>query len=117
MKKIMMLLILASVAMTACRKDRFEPNQPKSMEDLKVPANFDWKTTKDYQISFTANQNGLVQVVNSQNVSYQRAYLTAQQPYIMKITLPTYEKSVIVKFAGKDVPLQLRNTNLNVNLN
>lgn len=117
MKRILLIMIVATMAMTACRKDRFEPKTPESMEQLQVPANFDWKTTKDYQITFNPSQSGLVQVTNSQNVSYQRAFLTAQQSYVMKLTLPTFEKSVKVSFAGKETVLNLSGANLTVNLN
>lgn len=117
MKKIAFLLIIVAMVATACRKDPVEPKTPETMEQLKVPANFDWKTTRDYQFSFNASQNGLVQVMNSQNVVYQRAFLTAQQTYVMKLTLPTYEKSVKVSFAGKETTVNLSGTNFTINLN
>ncbi|HMM12056.1 MAG TPA: hypothetical protein PKE03_08185 [Bacteroidales bacterium] len=117
MKRIAFYLIIASLAMTACRKDRFEPNAPKSMEDLQVPANFDWKTTKDYQMTFNATQGGLVQVTDGKNAVYQRAFLTAQESYVMKLTLPAFEKSVKVNFAGKETVVNLTGANLVVNLN
>lgn len=117
MKRAAFILLLATLAMTSCRKDRFEPKTPDKMEQLQVPANFDWKTTKDYQITFNPMQSGLVQVVNSNNVAYQRAYLTTQQSYVMKLTLPSFEKAVVVRFGGKDIALNLNNTNLTVNIN
>lgn len=117
MKKLALILVLASLGITSCQKDRFEPKTPETMEQLQVPANFNWKTTKDYQFTFIASQNGLVQLVNNQNVSYQKAFLTAQEGYIMKITLPAYETSVKVIFAGKEKAVNLTSPNLTINLN
>lgn len=70
-----MIAMLASLY--SCRKDRFEPNQPKSMDELTVPANFDWKTIKDYAITITASENGMVEVTNSNGIAYQRAFLVS----------------------------------------
>lgn len=117
MKRVAFILLIASVALTACRKDRLEPKTPDSMEQLQVPANFDWKTTKDYKITFTAAQSGIVQLVNSNNIAYQKAFLTSQQSYVMQLTLPSFEKSVVVRFGGKDTALNLNSTMLTVNLN
>lgn len=117
MKRAAFILILAVLAMTSCKKDRFEPKTPDTMEQLQVPANFDWKTTRDYQITFNPVQSGLVQVVNNNNVVYQRAFLITQQSYVMKLTLPSFEKAIVVRFGGKDSALNLNSTNLTVNLN
>ncbi|MBK9291377.1 MAG: hypothetical protein IPM52_07105 [Bacteroidetes bacterium] len=110
MKKIaffVMIVVLASLY--SCRKDRFEPNQPKSMEELKVPANFDWKTTRDLTISLSSSNSGLTEVVNgNNNVVYQRAYLTAGANYTMKITLPAYETLLKIKFQGIERALYLQ---------
>lgn len=118
MKKIVFFMVIAVLAtLYSCRKDRFEPNQPKNMEELNVPANFDWKTTKDYTITLTANAAGMVEVANAGNVAYQRAFLVAGAPYAMKLTLPTYEKAVKLKFQGKTVDLNLSGTSLSYQFN
>ena len=118
MKKLVLFSVLLSViALTSCRKDRFEPTTPSSMEELKVPANFDWKTTKDYTISFFATTTGMVEVSGINNVIYQRAYLGPGIPYDMKLTLPTYENKVKLRFQDKTAELILNNTNLTYRFN
>lgn len=87
------------------------------MEELKVPANFDWKTTKDYTISFFAASTGMVEVSGTNNIIYQRAYLGPGMPYDMKLTLPTYEKKVKLRFQDKTAELILNNTNLTYRFN
>lgn len=105
------------IVLTSCRKDRFEPITPGSMEELKVPANFDWKTTRDYTITITAATAGLVEVANANGIAYQKAFLAAGTPYAMKLTLPTYEKSVKLKFQGKTADLNLSGVNLTYQFN
>lgn len=108
MKKLVLIsLFLTAVVMTSCRKDHFEPNAPRTMEELKVPANFNWGTTKDYTITFTTNVAGLVEVSNSAGVSYQKAFLAQSTPYAMKLSLPAYEKMVKLRFQGKTIDLPL----------
>ncbi|HMM10504.1 MAG TPA: hypothetical protein PKE03_00220 [Bacteroidales bacterium] len=118
MKKIAFFLMVAVLGtLYSCRKDRFEPNQPKNMEELQVPAGFDWKTTKDYALTITANNDGMVEVTNSNDVAYQRAFLTSGTPYTMKLTLPSFEKTVKLKFQGMTTNLALSGQNLNYQFN
>jgi hypothetical protein len=95
MKKITIIIAIAlTIVFTSCKKDRFDNIDPKpvNMEELTVPSNFDWKTTKDIQLTMSAPSNGIVEVSNSQNIAYQKAFLTPGTTYTMKLTLPTYEK-------------------------
>jgi hypothetical protein len=117
MKKHILITVLALAALfTSCRKDRFEgPKAPEKMEELTVPANFDWKTTKDVQITLSANANGIVEVMNSQQIAYQKAFLTPAQPYVMKLTIPSFEKSVKLRFQGKEASLEIGSGNLSYN--
>lgn len=85
------------------------------MEELTVPASFDWKTTKDVQLTLSANANGIVEVMNASNISYQKAFLTPAQPYVMKLTIPSYEKSVKLRFQGKEASLEIGSGNLSYN--
>ncbi|PKP50975.1 MAG: hypothetical protein CVT92_13870 [Bacteroidetes bacterium HGW-Bacteroidetes-1] len=104
---------------TSCKKDRFDgpDTTPENMEQLTVPTSFDWKTTKDIQLTLTANASGIVEVTNSQGVVYQKAFLTPGQPYAMKLTVPTYEKSVKLKFMGQEASLELGTASLNYAFN
>lgn len=77
------------------------------MEDLRVPDGFDWKTTKDYFLTLTSPTNEIVEVTNSSNIVYQKAYLTSGIPYTMKLTLPAYETLIYLKFGNTSTCLEL----------
>lgn len=114
MKKHILITVLALAALfTSCRKDRFDgPKAPEKMEELTVPASFDWKTTKDVQLSLSANANGIVEVMNTSNIAYQKAFLTAGQSYSMKLTLPAFETKLKLKFSGKEAILEITSNQL-----
>ncbi len=111
MKTRNLLLILAvSFAFVSCRKDRDiveEPKAPETMEELQVPASFNWKTTKNISLTLTAPAAGIAEVGNTSGAVYMKAYLTANQPYTMKLTVPTYETAVKLRFGAKTADLPL----------
>lgn len=118
MKKIAFFLMIAVLAsLYSCRKDRFEPNTPSSMEELKVPANFDWKTTKDYTFTFQAGSAGLVSVNSKNGNVYHLAYLVQGSPYTIKLTLPTYEKRVVLVFKDQTAEVELTGSVINRQFN
>ncbi len=120
MKKIAFLLaITLTVFFTSCKKDRFDYNEPKpeNMEELTIPSSFDWKTTKDIQLTLTAQSNGIVEVTNSQGIAFQKAFLMPNQPYTMKLTVPSYEKTVKLKFLGQEASLELGIASLSYQFN
>jgi hypothetical protein len=110
MKKLAFLLMIGmAILFTSCKKDRIEnpDTKPDTMEELQVPSDFSWKTTKDYSLTLSANANGIAEVNNNIGISYQKAYLSPGQAYTMKLTVPAYEKSVIVKFNGEQKTIEL----------
>ncbi len=113
-KTAFIIAIILTVVLTSCKKDRFfEPDKtPENMEQLTVPSSFDWKTTKDIQLTLSAPSNGIVEVSNSQNVAYQKAFLTPGQTYMMKLTLPSYEQNIKLKFLGQVVDIQVTGTSI-----
>jgi len=116
MKKLAILSAFAvMVAFSSCKKDINEPTDqiPDSMENMVVPADFNWKTTKDYQLTLEATAMGIVEVNSLQNINFQKAYLQPNQAYTMKLTIPSYEKSIKLRFSGQEVTLELNSGNLN----
>lgn len=104
MKKIAFIITIAlTIVFTSCKKDRFENEDqvPANMEELTVPSNFDWKTTKDVQLTLSASSNGIVEVNNNQGISYQKAFLSSGQPYTMKLTVPSMRKQLSLSFWDK----------------
>lgn len=114
--RIFILIISLTAVFTSCKKDRDieKPSAPTVMEELQVPSNFDWKTTRDIQLTLVANTNGIAEVTNMKGIAYQKAYLTSAVPYVMKLTLPTYEKNVGVKFMGQTQTIELTSSILSI---
>lgn len=116
MKKITILAsVAAMLAFASCKKDHNEPTdqQPESMDQLVVPDSFNWKTTKNFQLTVQAGSQGIVEVNSVAGPSFQKAYLQPGQAYVMQLTVPAYEKNIKLRFAGQEVLLQLdSNTNL-----
>jgi hypothetical protein len=108
-KAIYLTLISLVVLFTSCRKDFDNPTPkvPATMEDLKIPADFDWKTIKDIQLTLTGYANSIVEVTSPEGVVYQKSFLTRNEPYIMKLTVPTYERSLRLKYMGQNIELEL----------
>ena len=115
MKRLAFILMIGmGILFTSCKKERVEnpDTTPDTMEELKVPADFSWKTTKDYNLTLSANANGVAEVNNASGITYQKAYLSPGQAYTMKLTVPAYEKTVKLKFLGQEAELQLSATAL-----
>jgi len=106
-----MILLVSIVLLTsACKKNNNTdptPTGPASMENLTVTSSFDWKTTNDFQLSLTSKGNNIVEVTSNEGITYQKAFLTANVPYTMKLTIPAYEKSIYLKFMGQDISIEL----------
>ncbi len=116
MKKLILIsVIFLGIVFTSCRKDFDEqPEQaPTSMEDLQVPSNFDWKTTKDVNFNLKGEFNSLVEVLASNGKVYHKAFLTQNQTYGVKLTLPAYEKQITLRYRSQEVTVELDGSTVN----
>lgn len=115
MKKLTFLTaIIAILAFSSCKKDRTEPVQtnPTNMNEMVVPQDFDWKTSKPFEIAITATTGGIVEASSTDGRSYQRAFLKANQTYTMELSVPTYEKKMILNFGGQHTTIDLTSQQL-----
>ncbi len=114
MKKLLLFLSVVIIFGSCYRDDNTEPSptEPVSTKDLIVNPGFDWKTTKDYNLSVTGKENNLLEVKSENGAVYLRAFLTADVEYSTKLTIPSYKKRVILNFSGKEVVLDLNSDNL-----
>ncbi len=116
MKKLLLLSIISlGLVFASCRKD-FETDPvtaPATMEDLKVPSDFNWKTTKDVNVTLKGGFNGLAEVVASNGVVYHRAFLRENVAYSVKLSVPTYEKSIRLRYMGQEVTVELDGSGIN----
>jgi hypothetical protein len=101
-------LLVMLLGFTSCKKE-LSPVSPEdiTIQDLQISADFDWKTTRDIQLTLTGDTDGLVEVTNLEGVPYQKVFLTANETCIMKLTVPSYETSVKLKYLDQDIKLEL----------
>lgn len=77
-------------------------NTTISIDELEVPSNFNWKTYKDVSLSLRGSNNSIVEVTSLDgNTVYQKAYLSKDKAYEIKLAVPTYEKQLKLKFNGQ----------------
>lgn len=111
-------IIIILLGFTSCRKELSQGNpEDKTIHDIQVSDEFNWKTTRDIQLTLTANADGIIEVANDQGIAYQKAYLTSGTPLLMKFTVPSYEDQITLKFSGQEVSLGLDSENLSYQFN
>ncbi|MDA3943826.1 MAG: hypothetical protein PF694_09860 [Bacteroidetes bacterium] len=117
MRKLQLLLILIVFLTASCKKDREVPVQPlpDSMEQLNVPADFDWKTTREYNFTFTSSSDGIVTVVSQNGTVFHKAMLSAGQELSVKLSLPAYLENIQVKQLGRIVERELNQNSIEIN--
>lgn len=99
---------LILLGFTGCRKELSQGNpEDKTIHDIQVSEEFNWKTTRDLQLTLTGNADGIIEVANDHGIAYQKAYLTSGTPLLMKLTIPAWEDQIILKFSGQEVSLVL----------
>ncbi len=111
---VLMILVAVSLLLGACKSPSSSnnsvddpSNSASSMETMKVPANFNWRTTADYSLTIDADVAGLVQVVSNKGGVYHRAYLNGKDAYTFTLTVPTYETEVKLRHQGQEVLMDL----------
>jgi len=129
MKNLILLIVIGVIfSLSSCKKESASSMAPVQVtppqtvqitktEQLKVASDFNWKTFKDVQLTLAGTANSLVEVASANNVVYQRAYLSKDLAYTMKLSVPSYETSVHLLYMGKDVSVNLSSNNINYKFN
>jgi hypothetical protein len=113
-----LLSFLLITIFSSCRKDLTEPKATEaSIESIAVPESFDWKTTKEYSLNLTSTSSGLLEISNLEGIAYLRLFLSAGNPYSGKLTLPSYETKVSLKFQGYSTEIELTSQNISYQFN
>lgn len=116
MKKIIYLLSIVSVfALASCQKPDIlndaaaeeEIVTSRTMNDLIISKDFDWKTTQDVNIELNYNTSGIVSINSVENETFQKAFVKSNEVFKTKVTVPTYMKSLKVTYNGstKEIPI------------
>ena len=116
MKKHLIFIVALGLFFASCKKDRqpVEEILPQSMENMEVPADFNWKTTTDYQFEVRSALDGLLIFTNGNGTTYHTANLNAGETYEVKLTLPAYLQSIQLKQIGRIKEVSLASGLLNV---
>lgn len=124
MKNLFVLIAIGLIlSFASCRKESISSTAPAQQtppptvqitktEQLKVASDFNWKTFKDVQLTLTGTANSIVEVASTNNIVYQRAYLSKDLAYTMKLSVPSYETSVHLLYMGKDISVNLSSNNI-----
>lgn len=126
MKKIVHLIIVSAMFITfsACNKPSIidegsqeQIEETRTMDDLEVSADFDWKTTKDIQLKLSGEGSGVVYVNTVDGNNYHKALLNSQSDYVTKITVPSYVKELALSYNGQSNTVLIDNGLVEYNFN
>lgn len=126
MKKLVFLISIGIVfIMTSCSKAPNVGETPNTivstiptttttvtMENLEVSSNFNWKTYKDISLTLTGSNNSIVEVVSPNGTVYQKAYLSKDKSFNLKLAVPTYETELKLKFDGQEKSVNIASGNV-----
>ncbi len=124
MKKMMLIFAVLTILFTSCKKDLIENEEfpgeqinDKTMVDLTVDEDFNWKTTKDIQVNLTGATKGVVLINSAEGDNYHKGMLTSGVEYETKITVPTYVNEVQLAYDDQVYNMTLENKKINYNFN
>jgi len=120
--RIILVVMIGVVILSSCRKEIVQPTatvatKPQNMSELVASPTFDWKTTKDYQITLSGNYNEVVTVKSTSGVVFHKGFMKTATAYKVNITIPASEKTVHLIYHGQDVACPLNQTIINYSFN
>jgi len=120
--KVVLTVMIGVVILSSCRKEIVQPSasdtkKPQTMSELVASPTFDWKTTKDYQITLTGNYNEVVTVKSVSGVVFHKGFMKSNASYKLNITIPASEKTVHLIYHGQDIVCSLNQTVINYSFN
>src|SRR5690606_37813650 len=125
MKKLIIMLSLASLTLAACKKTEPEikdPVRPENLNEVVASDYFDWPTTKRITLNlkgFNASYNspGLIQVTDEAGVVYYKGMHLNSADFAQEITVPSTLKVLNVRFGVMNKSFDVRTTSkINSNL-
>lgn len=113
-KRIFIIALIISFFVTSCYKDDEDvsppdDSEPENMEELNVPQNFDWQTTKTIDVQVTLPNNKAVNPLIITNRQVTKRYFKGypednSQTVNTKITIPSYLSELRLFYNGTKGP-------------
>jgi hypothetical protein len=108
MKKLIIILSLASLFGTSCKKDivdRYESKKTTTpavnkTRDLTVASNFDWSTTNEVSFELTPKTSGLLLIQSVDAEVFYKAFLKPGVKHTAKLTLQNKHEKMYFYFNG-----------------
>lgn len=110
--KILFVVLMGVALINSCTKEILPNPNPKTMDDLVIKATFDWKTVADYKFTIQGTVSRVITIASVSGTEYKKSFLTANQPYTVNLSIPTYEKSVNLKYNGQVVLITLSSSSI-----
>ena len=107
-----LIMIIGIFILCSCRKEVVQPtanvaNKPQNMNELVASPTFDWKTTKDYQLTLSGSYNEVITIKSKSGVVFHKGFMKSSTSYILNITIPASEKSIHLIYHGQDIECTL----------
>ena len=120
--KTLVVMIIGVVILSSCRKEVVQPTatvatKPQNMNELVASPTFDWKTTKDYQLTLTGNYNEVVTIKSISGVVFHKGFMKTGTSYKVSLTIPASEKTVHFLYHNQDVVCSLNQAIINYSFN
>lgn len=116
--KISVILCLILIYLTACNAptdpgmDSGSRNNVTSIEDIDIPADFNWKTQKDIVVKLRGYQTSLVRLLSEDGTIYHQANLINNSEYSFVLTVPSYMEKITIVYNGDEKEFDLNRTEI-----
>jgi hypothetical protein len=110
--KIFLVALFGLVALSSCQKDVIPDPAPQTMNDLVISNNFNWKTTADYTLTVQGPISRVISVTSDEGAVYKKGMLMANQSLVVNLTLPSYQKTISLRYNGQVIVLPLSSNSL-----
>ena len=113
--KTVVVLLAFSLSITACKSPGTSSDDPgndpvngqKTIEDVKVPADFKWNTFNNIEFRVTGSETSAIRVVSKSGTVYHHSNLIEGNEYVFRAAIPAYERSVFLQYMGQKVEVDV----------
>lgn len=113
--KFLLFTLFVGAILVSCQKevnDNVAPDPGTGIENLNISPDFDWSTTSEYEVQFSAYANSLVTITTTDGKMLKVAMLSNETPTTVRFSAPTYVKKVKLDYLGNEAELELSDNEL-----